>query len=111
MWLDTRQGFGLLLFAFGARAGEFQTAWFVESMLTQVLVIFVIRTQGRCWKSRPHRVLAVTSLAALAAALCSSASTVTVNGLVRVTAPREASPAPGASGERAPSDRAPKLKR
>ncbi|MEY4238443.1 MAG: magnesium-translocating P-type ATPase [Pseudomonadota bacterium] len=61
--------FGLLLFAFGARAGEFQTAWFVESMLTQVLVIFVIRTQGRCWTSRPHRVLAVTSLTALAAAL------------------------------------------
>jgi len=40
----------------------FQTGWFVESLCTQVLVIFVIRTQGNPFKSRPHKVLAFTSL-------------------------------------------------
>jgi Mg2+-importing ATPase len=53
------------------RAGErlFQTAWFMESMATQVLVIFVIRTRGSALRSRPAPVLAATSLAVLAAAL------------------------------------------
>jgi Mg2+-importing ATPase len=40
--------FAVLLFAFGctdpARVGLFQTGWFVESLLTQTLVIHVIRT-------------------------------------------------------------------
>jgi len=40
----------------------FQTGWFVESLCTQVLVIFVIRTRGNPFKSRPHPVLALTSL-------------------------------------------------
>lgn len=61
--------FGLLLLVFQASPGEFRTAWFVESMLTQILVIFVIRTQARPWRSTPHRVLALTSLSALGAAL------------------------------------------
>jgi Mg2+-importing ATPase len=39
----------------------FQTGWFVESLCTQVLVIFIIRTRGNPFKSRPHPVLAVTS--------------------------------------------------
>jgi Mg2+-importing ATPase len=45
-------------------AGEqlFQTGWFVESLCTQVLVIFIIRTRGNPFKSRPHPVLFVTSL-------------------------------------------------
>ena len=40
----------------------FQTGWFVESLCTQVLVIFVIRTRGNPFKSRPHPVLMATSL-------------------------------------------------
>lgn len=40
----------------------FQTGWFVESLCTQVLVIFVIRTRGNPFKSRPHPVLVATSL-------------------------------------------------
>ncbi len=39
----------------------FQTGWFVESLCTQVLVIFVIRTRGNPFKSRPHPVLTATS--------------------------------------------------
>ena len=61
--------FLILLKAFHAAPEAFRTAWFVESMATQILVIFLIRTAHSVWKSRPHRVLVVTSLGALAAAL------------------------------------------
>ncbi|CAN5710553.1 magnesium-translocating P-type ATPase [soil metagenome] len=44
----------------------FQTGWFVESLCTQVLVIFIIRTRGNPFKSRAHPVLAATSLAMVA---------------------------------------------
>ncbi|MBP1179907.1 Mg2+-importing ATPase [Methylobacterium sp. PvR107] len=61
--------FGVLLLVFGASAEEFRTAWFLESMATQILVIFVIRTSGRAWHDRPSAALAGSSLAALAVAL------------------------------------------
>ena len=38
--------FFVLLRMFGANAAQFQTGWFVESLATQVLVVFVIRTRG-----------------------------------------------------------------
>jgi Mg2+-importing ATPase len=43
-------------------AGErlFQTGWFVESLATQTLVIFVIRTAAPPWTSRPSRALTAT---------------------------------------------------
>lgn len=52
-------------------AGEqlFQTGWFVESLCTQVLVIFIIRTRGNPFKSGPHPLLAAASLAVVALAL------------------------------------------
>ena len=51
-------------------AGErlFHTGWFVESLATQVLVIFVIRTRGNPLRSRPSSILTATSLAVVAAA-------------------------------------------
>ena len=61
--------FLILLRGFGASAETFRTAWFVESMATQVLVIFLIRTAAPAWSSRPHPWLVATSLGALAAAL------------------------------------------
>ena len=61
--------FLILLHGFGASAETFRTAWFVESMATQVLVIFLIRTAAPAWSSRPHPWLVATSLGALAAAL------------------------------------------
>lgn len=61
--------FGVLLLVFGASAEEFRTAWFLESMATQILVIFVIRTNGHPWEDRPSAALAASSLAALGAAL------------------------------------------
>ncbi|MCW1381878.1 magnesium-translocating P-type ATPase [Novosphingobium sp. KCTC 2891] len=61
--------FGILLLAYHAGPAEFRTAWFVESIVTQILVIFIIRTRALPWRSRPHPMLAVTSLSALAVAL------------------------------------------
>jgi Mg2+-importing ATPase len=45
--------FAVMLWLFHADESLFQTGWFVESLATQTLVIFVIRTAGRPWKSRP----------------------------------------------------------
>jgi Mg2+-importing ATPase len=61
--------FGVLLLWF--RAGEklFHTGWFVESLATQVLVIFVIRTRGNPLRSRPCAALAATSLAVVVLAI------------------------------------------
>ncbi|SFQ60490.1 Mg2+-importing ATPase [Variovorax sp. OK605] len=61
--------FWLLLHVLHTTAPLFRTAWFVESLATQVLVIFVIRTRGRPWASRPGLALTVASLAVLAVAL------------------------------------------
>lgn len=63
--------FGLLLWVFDATEALFQTGWFMESLATQVLVIFIIRTNGNPLRSRPSPVLMVTSftIAAVAIAL------------------------------------------
>jgi Mg2+-importing ATPase len=60
--------FYLLLAWLHAPEALFQTGWFVESMATQVLVIFVIRTRGRPWQSAPNPWLAATSLTVVAVA-------------------------------------------
>jgi Mg2+-importing ATPase len=44
-----------------ANEAMFQTGWFVESLATQVLVIFVIRTRGSPLRSRPSAALALTA--------------------------------------------------
>jgi P-type Mg2+ transporter len=41
----------------------FHTGWFVESLATQTLVLFVIRTMGNPFKSRPSVSLTVTTIA------------------------------------------------
>jgi Mg2+-importing ATPase len=47
----------------------FRTAWFVESITTQILVIFIVRTAWPTLSSRPHPLLVASSLGALALAL------------------------------------------
>jgi Mg2+-importing ATPase len=61
--------FGLLLWLFHVDVAVFRAAWFIESMATQVLVVFIIRTARPAWISRPHVALTVTALAGLAVAL------------------------------------------
>jgi P-type Mg2+ transporter len=53
--------FGVLLWVFHASEALFQTGWFVESLATQTLVLFVIRTAGNPLRSRPSLPLAVTT--------------------------------------------------
>ena len=61
--------FWLLFHVLEANETLFRTGWFVESLVTQVLVIFVIRTRGRPWASRPSGVLTIASLGTVAVAL------------------------------------------
>ncbi|MEO8882588.1 MAG: cation transporting ATPase C-terminal domain-containing protein, partial [Devosia sp.] len=61
--------FAVLSLGFHADVAVFRTAWFVESIVTQILVIFIIRTAKPVWSSRPHRMLAATSLGGIALAL------------------------------------------
>ncbi|MDQ7858538.1 MAG: magnesium-translocating P-type ATPase [Armatimonadota bacterium] len=61
--------FYVLLRVFAAHEGLFHTGWFVESLVTQTLVIFVIRTRGHPLRSRPAPWLALTSVAVIALAV------------------------------------------
>jgi len=61
--------FALLYGVMHVGAAEFQSAWFVESMATQVLVIFVIRSRRAAWRDRPSRWLALASLAIVGVAV------------------------------------------
>jgi Mg2+-importing ATPase len=54
--------FGALLWVFQAPAALFQTGWFVESLATQTLVLFVVRTAGSPFRSRPSLPLTVTTI-------------------------------------------------
>lgn len=67
--------FAALLWVFHATPELFRTAWFVESISTQILVIFLIRTAAPCWRSRAHPILVATSLGALAVAWMISLTT------------------------------------
>jgi Mg2+-importing ATPase len=56
--------FAVMLFVFHAHHALFQTGWFVESLLTQTLVIFAIRTRRvPFFLSKPGIALTFTSLA------------------------------------------------
>ena len=60
--------FYIMLHVFHADEALFHTGWFIESLATQVLVIFVIRTRFNPFASRPHPLLVGTSLAVVAIA-------------------------------------------
>jgi Mg2+-importing ATPase len=55
--------FFALLWIFEASESLFHTGWFVESLATQTLVLFVIRTAGNPLSSRPSAALATTTVA------------------------------------------------
>jgi len=54
--------FYVLVRYFAASEPFFHTGWFVESLATQTLVIYVIRTVGNPFKSQPSRPLLITTL-------------------------------------------------
>jgi magnesium-transporting ATPase (P-type) len=53
--------FAVLIYVFNASPAEFRTTWFLESMATQILVIFIIRTNGRPWQDIPRPALVASS--------------------------------------------------
>jgi Mg2+-importing ATPase len=58
--------FYVLLHFFRSSEALFHTGWFVESLATQTLVLFVIRTSKNPLRSRPSRPLLATCLAVVA---------------------------------------------
>ena len=64
--------FAILIVAFGARSNPdlFRSGWFIESLLTQTLVVFVIRTRrSPFWTSRPATPLLASTLGCAAIAI------------------------------------------
>jgi Mg2+-importing ATPase len=76
--------FYFLARVFGATETAFQSGWFVESLATQVLVIFVIRTRGNPFRSRPSRTLTLAALLTVLVAVALPVSPIAdVLGFVR----------------------------
>jgi len=61
--------FGVLLFAFRTGVTMFRTAWFLESLLTELVVALVVRTRRPSFMSRPGRLLAWTTALMIVVAL------------------------------------------
>lgn len=61
--------FGFLLFFAHATAAAFQTAWFVESLLTELAIVLIVRTHKAFWTSRPSPLLAWLTLAVAVVAI------------------------------------------
>lgn len=54
--------FAFLLLVMHAQPPTFQTGWFIESLLTQLSILLIIRTRKTFWTSRPSRLLALLAL-------------------------------------------------
>ena len=61
--------FGALLYVVHATPEQFRTGWFIESLLTELLVVFIIRTAQPFYRSRPGRLLLISSGLVVAIAL------------------------------------------
>lgn len=57
--------FGLLLWVFHADETTFQSSWFLISLLTELAVVLVLRTNRPAFRSRPSRLLLWSTLAVL----------------------------------------------
>ena len=61
--------FVVLLHVFNASETRFHTGWFIESLATQTLVIYIIRTSGNPLRSRPSRALIAATILCLGAGI------------------------------------------
>ena len=61
--------FAVLLRWFHGNPALFRSGWFIESLATQILVVFVIRTATSPLRSRPSAMLVLTAGGALAAGM------------------------------------------
>ncbi|MCX6556344.1 MAG: magnesium-translocating P-type ATPase [Candidatus Aminicenantes bacterium] len=55
--------FAILLFLFRAGPSEFRTGWFIESLLTELVIALVVRTRHLFFRSRPGTLLLASTLA------------------------------------------------
>ena len=55
--------FGVLIWVFHANAALFRTGWFVESVITEILILLVIRTRRTFTKSPVGKMLVISSAA------------------------------------------------
>lgn len=77
--------FGLLLTVFHAAPAEFQTVWFVESLLTELAIALVVRTRRPFFRSRPGTMLlSLTLVLAAITPLLPYLPFMSVFGFVRV---------------------------
>ncbi|HEY0993949.1 MAG TPA: magnesium-translocating P-type ATPase [Kofleriaceae bacterium] len=58
--------FGVLLYGFAAAPELFRTGWFVESLLTELVIALVVRTRRPAYRSRPGTILLGTTVALIA---------------------------------------------
>ncbi len=61
--------FGVLLYLFHASEVEFHTGWFIESLLTELVIALVVRTRRVFFRSMPGRLLLVSTLIIIAITL------------------------------------------
>jgi Mg2+-importing ATPase len=61
--------FGVLLWWLRVSEPVFQTAWFVESLLTELVILLIVRTRRPFFRSRPGRWLWISTVAVAAAAI------------------------------------------
>jgi Mg2+-importing ATPase len=54
--------FGTLLLVIRTTPEQFRTAWFMESLLTELVIALVVRTRRPCFRSKPGRLLWLSTL-------------------------------------------------
>jgi Mg2+-importing ATPase len=54
--------FGILFFLFRPSREEFRTGWFIESLLTELVIALVVRTRHLFFRSRPGKLLLASTL-------------------------------------------------
>jgi Mg2+-importing ATPase len=55
--------FGVLLYFIHATPEQFHTGWFVTSLMTELVIALVVRTRLPFYRSRPSRLLLLSTLA------------------------------------------------
>jgi Mg2+-importing ATPase len=58
--------FGILLFIFHASPEEFRTGWFIESLLTELVIALVVRTRHVFFRSKPGNLLLASTIIVIA---------------------------------------------
>ena len=61
--------FLVLLYVLRVKESAFQTGWFIESVLSELFILFIIRTHKNFFKSQPSRPLFILSIVGLALTL------------------------------------------